>query len=180
MTKEYRVTWEISLDAESPTEAAESALEIQRDPESTALVFEVLDTEADVTFTVDLKEVESSPADVLRNLLNAIQPDKDGGWFICEEAESAVKAAREFLGNRRFKVGDKVVWVLDENILHVNIPTYVRDTGLKSLNGVVEEICANEAYPVAVNFPESGLSYTFSAVGKYSNTDPGPSLHHLT
>lgn len=38
---EYRVTWEIDVTANSPREAAEQALTIQRDPDSTATVFEV-------------------------------------------------------------------------------------------------------------------------------------------
>jgi hypothetical protein len=39
----YRVRWDINIDAETPREAAERALEIQRDPESIALVFGVRD-----------------------------------------------------------------------------------------------------------------------------------------
>lgn len=38
---EYRVSWEIELDAESAIDAARLALEIQRDPESKATVFTV-------------------------------------------------------------------------------------------------------------------------------------------
>ena len=38
----YRVVWTIDLDAGTPREAAERALEIQRDPTSIALVFEVI------------------------------------------------------------------------------------------------------------------------------------------
>ena len=38
---EYRVRWEIDLDATSPEQAAREALEIQRDPGSTATFFEV-------------------------------------------------------------------------------------------------------------------------------------------
>lgn len=38
---DYRVRWEIDIDADSPREAAEKAREIQLDPESTAIVFEV-------------------------------------------------------------------------------------------------------------------------------------------
>lgn len=50
----YLVTWEIDIDADSPREAAEKALAIQRNPESTATVFQVLeqDTEND-TETID-------------------------------------------------------------------------------------------------------------------------------
>lgn len=38
---EYRVRWEIELDAESIQDAAEKALVTQRDPESHAVVFDV-------------------------------------------------------------------------------------------------------------------------------------------
>lgn len=37
----YLVTWEIDIDAETPLEAARIALEIQRDKDSTATVFDV-------------------------------------------------------------------------------------------------------------------------------------------
>lgn len=45
----YFVTWEIEIDADSPREAAEKALKIQRDQDSTAVVFGVMefDTEDD-------------------------------------------------------------------------------------------------------------------------------------
>ncbi|MBI4446889.1 MAG: hypothetical protein HY645_13410 [Acidobacteria bacterium] len=39
--KEYRVVWEIELYACSPREAAQRALEIQRDADSIATVFDV-------------------------------------------------------------------------------------------------------------------------------------------
>lgn len=39
--KTYRITWSIDIDADSPEEAAASALIVQRDTESIALVFEV-------------------------------------------------------------------------------------------------------------------------------------------
>lgn len=37
----YTVTWDIDIDADSPEEAAKLALEIQRDPNSTATYFSV-------------------------------------------------------------------------------------------------------------------------------------------
>lgn len=40
MTSEYRVVWEIDIDADSPEEAAQKALHIQRNPGSIATVFE--------------------------------------------------------------------------------------------------------------------------------------------
>lgn len=39
---EYRVTWNIDIDAPNPRKAAEKALEMQRDPSSIATVFEVI------------------------------------------------------------------------------------------------------------------------------------------
>ena len=42
-TKSYRVRWEIDVDARSTKEAAQKALEIQRDPCSSALFFDVTD-----------------------------------------------------------------------------------------------------------------------------------------
>lgn len=39
----YLLKWEINIEAETPQEAVKEALEIQRDPDSTALVFEVKD-----------------------------------------------------------------------------------------------------------------------------------------
>jgi hypothetical protein len=38
---DYRVTWVINVEADSPMDAAKQALEIQRDPKSTATIFDV-------------------------------------------------------------------------------------------------------------------------------------------
>jgi hypothetical protein len=38
---EYRVKWEIDIEAKNPEEAAKKALEIQRDPKSIATYFSV-------------------------------------------------------------------------------------------------------------------------------------------
>lgn len=38
---DYRVRWEIDIDADSPQKAALKALEIQQDPRSRATIFEV-------------------------------------------------------------------------------------------------------------------------------------------
>ncbi len=40
----YHVTWEIEIDADTPRDAAERALEIHRNPQSIATVFTVADT----------------------------------------------------------------------------------------------------------------------------------------
>lgn len=55
---QYRVRWEIDLEAPTPVEAARMALEIQRDPDSIATVFEVYPNQnipPHLFFTVDLR-----------------------------------------------------------------------------------------------------------------------------
>lgn len=54
---EYIVQWEIELSADTPEEAARAALEIMRDPESTALFFKVIH-ENGYLVDVDLLEEE--------------------------------------------------------------------------------------------------------------------------
>lgn len=61
---EYRVKWEIDIDADSPQEAARAALKIQRDPSSIATVFDVRDPlfdvrGAEIWTTIDLDARES-------------------------------------------------------------------------------------------------------------------------
>jgi hypothetical protein len=52
-----RVVWEVNVDADGPREAAEKALAMQRNPESTATVFDVTN-EHGQTVRVDLMEAE--------------------------------------------------------------------------------------------------------------------------
>src|SRR5947209_1113302 len=59
----YRVTWEIELDAESPLDAAEKALEIMQDAASLAVCFTV--TRGGQRYLVDLK-ADDAPATVLK------------------------------------------------------------------------------------------------------------------
>jgi hypothetical protein len=49
----YRVMWSIDIEADTPESAAEQALTMQRDPESTATVFAIID-EFNRETTVDL------------------------------------------------------------------------------------------------------------------------------
>lgn len=52
---EYRITWEIELDADSPEEAAELALECQLDETAWVKVFQVCAVqEPDQIFNIDL------------------------------------------------------------------------------------------------------------------------------
>lgn len=61
----YRVAWEIDVEASSIEEAAQQAISIQRDPDSTATVFTVTWTGADEygnactgTSTIDLQSAD--------------------------------------------------------------------------------------------------------------------------
>ncbi len=54
MGTEYRVTWTIEITAETRQEAAEEALEIVRDPNSIATVFEVYDPDTGIPESIDL------------------------------------------------------------------------------------------------------------------------------
>lgn len=51
----YRVIWSIELHADSPLHAAQLARAIQLNPDSTATVFDVIPSDADVE-TIDLDE----------------------------------------------------------------------------------------------------------------------------
>jgi len=53
----YLVTWKIDTEAAGFLPAAREALDIQRDPNSEALVFEVTDLATGVTVLVDLDDV---------------------------------------------------------------------------------------------------------------------------
>lgn len=56
---QYRVTWEIDIEAETPEEAARKALAIQRNPASTATVFNVTAEDGEME-DVDITELEQS------------------------------------------------------------------------------------------------------------------------
>jgi len=46
---EYLVRWEIEIEAETPQDAAAQALDIQRDPDSIATVFDVSGADGETT-----------------------------------------------------------------------------------------------------------------------------------
>ena len=50
---EYRVRWEIDIDADTPEGAVQEALRTQRDPTSLATIFEVYDAEGLLLDVVD-------------------------------------------------------------------------------------------------------------------------------
>lgn len=58
--KEYFVTWEIDIEADTPREAAEKALAIQRDPTSWAPVFKVFHEDDPDMHTIDLAQAEDN------------------------------------------------------------------------------------------------------------------------
>ncbi|MDD4052058.1 MAG: hypothetical protein PHR28_09200 [candidate division Zixibacteria bacterium] len=62
---EFRVTWEINLDAETPTDAAKRAFAIQRDPISIATVFSVTNPQGAVMIIdlLDQNDANTAPSD---------------------------------------------------------------------------------------------------------------------
>ena len=54
--KEYHVSWEIDITAETPQQAAITARHYQLDPDSTADIFNVTDPTTNITETIDLQE----------------------------------------------------------------------------------------------------------------------------
>lgn len=54
--KTYDVNWSIDIDASSPREAAERALEIMQDPDSSALFFEIEDIKTKNITAIDFME----------------------------------------------------------------------------------------------------------------------------
>lgn len=55
MSGGYLVRWEIDVEADTPADAAQRALQIQRNPQSIATVFDVFDQEGHIT-RIDLEE----------------------------------------------------------------------------------------------------------------------------
>ena len=58
MTTTYTVTWTIEVEGDSPRDAAQKALAIQRDVFSSATVFETHNWDTAEEATVDLEEAE--------------------------------------------------------------------------------------------------------------------------
>ncbi len=63
----YRVKWELDVEADSPEQAAHKALEVQRDPESMAAVFEVFNGTKSLGM-FDLDHLEELLVFLLKNL----------------------------------------------------------------------------------------------------------------
>jgi len=58
---EYRVVWEIELEADHPLDAAKEAFSAMQDPDSLASVFTVMDQETGQKTLVDLKSEDVGP-----------------------------------------------------------------------------------------------------------------------
>ena len=58
---EYRVKWQIDLEAANPSDAARQALNIHRDPLSTATTFDIYRPRNRKVATMDLGNVRSAP-----------------------------------------------------------------------------------------------------------------------
>ena len=56
----YFVSWEIDIDANSPREAAKRALEIQRNPQSTATQFYIQEHDTDERVSIDFLEEQEA------------------------------------------------------------------------------------------------------------------------
>jgi hypothetical protein len=83
---EYRVTWTIDIDADSPRDAAEFAHRIQTDPDSIALLFEVAEEPDDLYPTGVLIDLASppqpdTPADIDPDAEQAHADRWPEGWY---------------------------------------------------------------------------------------------------
>jgi hypothetical protein len=121
MSQSYRIVWEIEIDADTPKEAAEAALAVQRRTGSHAIVFDVTD-EAGKQVRVDLLDydVEEGPGDGLQcSECNSDLPDQPiQGWnadglFCSEKCAEAYKAKN--YTHYVAAIGDKVIHHKDGN-----------------------------------------------------------------
>ncbi len=85
--KTYRVSWEIDIAADSPRGAAEKAQAIQRDPESLATVFDVIEMDGDT--------IQRDP-ESLATVFDVIEMDGDTIQRIdLEDASDSLRANAE-------------------------------------------------------------------------------------
>jgi hypothetical protein len=129
----YSVNWKIEIEAESPVEAARQALEIHRDPNSTATVFDIYDGQGNYT-CLDLLGTEEHPTcrvggdrpDLIENRKPAtakISHWEDDPEFPCEDWQYEVT-----LGNTRLGYHEWVKHERDANkekTLRPDTPTVI-------------------------------------------------------
>ncbi len=88
--KQYFVTWDIDITAESHEDAARKAAEIQRDPDSTALVFTVRDVSDDSVVQVDLLEEDANEVILpVQDIDAAAEAMEANGWASLEREGDA-------------------------------------------------------------------------------------------
>ena len=96
---EYRVTWTIDLDADSPEDAARKALEIQKAPDSWATHFEVRDPQ-NHTHEVDLGIPDGPSTEKTVHMLVPMEEGIVRGVRAFLTPESAAQAEQEWLTER--------------------------------------------------------------------------------
>jgi len=85
---EYTVKWEVQVDADSPCEAAQEALAIQRDIDSTATVFTVEDDHDQSQCVIDVMEVhEDTPISDLKRIFDLQRELNDKTFAKQQEAK---------------------------------------------------------------------------------------------
>lgn len=99
----YRVLWEIDVEAADPRDAATQALAIQRDPDGSAVCFDVFPVDAegmvkaDDKYFVDLDESperESKPVSDVKKIIKDAKKAADGGQaVVCPSCCRVVRIA---------------------------------------------------------------------------------------
>ena len=84
--KTYRVKWEIDVEAKTPREAAEWALRIQRDRESTATVFSVDEWMDSKGLVIKPHTVDLQPDEV------QLEVQLDDAPIFCQDCKQEVEA----------------------------------------------------------------------------------------
>ena len=103
---DFHIRWDVDLPAWSPKDAAQKALAMQRDAQSTATVFDVRDAGGRVT-RVDLTPDEGEPGEIVRDdldvardalrtalhaLLRAAKPSDSRSWDVAQATDHVAAA----------------------------------------------------------------------------------------
>ncbi len=114
---EYKVTWIIELEAESAIEAAKLALEIHRDPDSSAIAFDIIDLESGEMEAIDLDDRDRFPD--LRSNLRELEAERKRERET--EAESRAYLSRMRESDRESGELDLIERVAKQSALHRSI-----------------------------------------------------------
>jgi hypothetical protein len=105
---EYRITWEMDIDADSPIDAARQALKIQRDPDSIANVFDITD-EAGTTERIDLEDAGTAFTACARHRISLSKSEWAEIYYAVELKR--LRVAEDNRKNGRYADGvDLAVW----------------------------------------------------------------------